>query len=87
RFAEKLVGLKGADLTNAQQQIDKIIASMERADAVQTVQGWKDSAEGMRIALMDENAQREANFQRELQRQQMLLDAIRMNAQMSAEEK
>lgn len=87
RFAEKLVGLKGADLTNAQEQIDKIIASMERADAVQTVQGWKESAEGMRIALMDENAQREANFQRELQRQQMLLDAIRINAQMSAEEK
>ncbi|HIV77367.1 MAG TPA: tape measure protein [Candidatus Sphingomonas excrementigallinarum] len=87
RFAEKLIGLKGDELTNAQAQIDKIVASMERADAVQTVQGWKERAEEMRINLMDENAQREANFQRELQRQQTLLNAIRANAQMSAEEK
>lgn len=87
RFAEKLVGKTGEDLANAQAQIDKIVAAMTRADAAQTVRGWQDSADQMRIALMDEDAQREANFQRELRRQQLLLDAIRINAQMSAEEK
>lgn len=87
RFADKLIGLSGAELENAKRKIDEIVAAIERADAVEVVDGWKRSAEEMQIALLDENEQREANFKRELERQQILLNAIRANAALSVADK
>ncbi|SFJ50558.1 tape measure domain-containing protein [Sphingomonas sp. NFR04] len=87
RFADKLIGLSGQELENAKQKIDEIVAAIERADAAHTVKGWEDTAEEIRISLMNEDQQREANFSREMTRQQVLLEAVRNNAQMSAAEK
>lgn len=87
RFADKLVGLSGAALEDAKKKIEEIVAAIQRADAADTSQRWQDEAEQIRISLMDEDAAREANFQRELARQQTLLDAIRTNAAMSASER
>jgi tape measure domain-containing protein len=87
RFADKLVGLSGPELEEAKHKIDEIVAAMQRADAAETTDRWRDQAEQIRTSLLSEDEAREANYQRELARQQSLLDAIRTNSAMTAMEK
>jgi tape measure domain-containing protein len=73
----------GGDPTKLQDINDRISAAatnQARADAVEVMDEWRRSTEEIRIGLMDEEAARQANFDREMERQIRLVDWTRLSS-------
>lgn len=66
-------------------KIEEISTSVAQSDAAQVLNEWENQAEDTMISLMDEDAAREANFQRDLQRMRASIDWSRLTADQKIE--
>jgi len=81
QFAGMLEGIKDPEALDAMKtRIEEIVTQVQRADAADVVRDWQQMSEQTRIDLLDENAAREANFQREIERMSKLIDWNRLTA-------
>ena len=68
-------------------EIDSLVTNLDRIDAAAAVDNWRVMTEEIQISLMDENEARQANFDREMERQRLILQTILDNAEISADAK
>lgn len=75
QFEGMMTGIKDpVELERIGKKIDEVVAKIEKSDAAQTVHDWEEAAKEIEISLLSEDEQRQANFDREVARQQRLVD-------------
>ena len=77
RFAGMLEGLKGADLENVKQEIEKIVEQLQRAEGIKLANAWERETETILDGLKTVEEAREAAFQREMERRKDEIAALR----------
>lgn len=85
QFADMVEGLTGADLDEALAKIEQIKNNLNLENAAEVANDWNLVAQEIEISLMDENLQRQMNFDLEMQRQRALIDMSRLSAQQRAD--
>lgn len=77
----KAAGTDQTRIGQIRDKINEIKEAVAQSDAAQVLYDWEQQIEDTRISLLDEEDQREANFQREVQRQRQLIDWSRLSAE------
>jgi len=81
RFADMLTGLTGDDLEAALAKVERIKQALKNEEAVEIANDWHRMAEEIEISLLNENLQRQRNFELEMERQRALIELTREGTQ------
>jgi tape measure domain-containing protein len=75
-FEDKLIGLSGEQLKEAEATINRIVAKLNEAEAGKLAKQWSDDAFGAQTDMMGENEARQMAFERERAQRKLQLDSF-----------
>jgi tape measure domain-containing protein len=91
QFADKLAAAQATGdpkkIEEVTAKINELVDTLSKAEAVFITDQWREMAEEIHLSLLNEDEAREQNFQRELARQQQLLNRILENSEIEADRK